>query len=576
MDSPSAAVSSEIYEQEVDCVEIPKRVWQSNEFDKYMRQDPQDNYQGYEPDEYGSEFNSEEETVPTSSNYYSESSISKQEKYSNNKKKRAAVPLSISYSQLRKQPPDPFLLPKRQKANVQDESVGQSSDTSKSSKVSKFGGSLLRSPAWKWFEEIYIDKIWHGQCNVEMADKKPCDTKIKTGDSTIALWRYLKIVHGYSKTTMQQLNKKQTTITRSFETFLSKLHSITEQAIHDRAITKVVISQNLSFMFTEDKMFKRFAKIVDSHWAVPSRGKVKSLIDEGFEQICSRLRDDLNKAETVSERLKAVQISIQAQHQLNREKSEDNTLVWAQNDIVTHWNSTYNAWVRMLKLKPYIETLASSLTVQQKKNAIADGKRLKAIMITENKWTAVANIISILKPFNDITNYILDSSYPTMSIIYPTMSTLRNALLKEFEDEDDSIDKPTDFNTSLINNRINIFDDKEISDEDEDAEEFESPAVMTDLVKSIKKIMSKLFEKYYKFSDDEILFTTMAINPRCKNFEYEGASLACQDYLKLEYDQMISDEDLESSSNEVTLDLSGSFISTVFIAVQKNLINKNE
>ncbi|CAG8853228.1 40981_t:CDS:1, partial [Gigaspora margarita] len=67
-----------------------------------------------------------------------------------------------------------------------------------------------------------------------------------------------------------------------------------------------------------------------------------------------------------------------------------------------------------------------------------------------------------------------------------------------FEDEDDSTDKPTDFNTSLINDRINIFDDEEISDEDEDAEEFESLAVTTDLVKSIKKIMSKLFKKYYK------------------------------------------------------------------------------
>lgn len=277
-----------------------------------------------------------------------------------------------------------------------------------------------------------------------------------------------------------------------------------------------------------------------------------------------------------SKRLEAVQVSIQAQHQLNREKSEDNILVQAQNDIVTHWNSTYNAWVQMLKLKPYIEILASSLTVQQEKDAIADGKRLKAIIITEDVWTAVANIISILKTFNDITNYISGSSYPTMSIIYPTMSTLQNALLKEFEDEDDSTDEPTDFNTSLINDCINIFDNKEISDEDEDAEEFKTLAVMTDLVKSIKKIMSKLFEKYYKFSDDEILFTATAIDSRGKNFEYESASLACQDYLKLEYDQMISDEDLESLSNEVTLDLSGSFISTVFMAVQKNLINKNE
>ncbi|CAG8538229.1 15406_t:CDS:2 [Gigaspora rosea] len=35
-------------------------------------------------------------------------------------------------------------------------------------------------------------------------------------------------------------------------------HSITEQAIHDRVITEVIISQNLSFSFTEDKMFKPF------------------------------------------------------------------------------------------------------------------------------------------------------------------------------------------------------------------------------------------------------------------------------------------------------------------------------
>ncbi|CAG8757283.1 16611_t:CDS:1, partial [Dentiscutata erythropus] len=77
------------------------------------------------------------------------------------------------------------------------------------------------------------------------------------------------------------------------------------------------------------------------------------------------------------------------------------------------------------------------------------------------------------------------------------MSILRNALLKEFKDENDSTDKPTDFN-SLINDRINIFDDEKILDEDEDAEKFESPAITTDLVKSIKKIILKLFEKYYK------------------------------------------------------------------------------
>ncbi|CAG8830058.1 24984_t:CDS:1, partial [Gigaspora margarita] len=78
------------------------------------------------------------------------------------------------------------------------------------------------------------------------------------------------------------------------------------------------------------------------------------------------------------------------------------------------------------------------------------------------------------------------------------------------------------------------------------------------------------------FSDDKILFIVMAIDPKCKIFKYEGALLACQNYLNLEYDQMMSDENLESSLNEVILDLFGLFISIVFTAVQKNLINKNE
>ncbi|CAG8642111.1 9215_t:CDS:2, partial [Racocetra fulgida] len=139
--------------------------------------------------------------------------------------------------------------------------------------------------------------------------------------------------------------------------------------IRDKAITKVIVSQNLAFSFTEEKMFKRFAKIVDSRWTVPSRGKIKT------------------------------------------------------------------------------------------------------IMITEDEWTAVADIINILKPFNDITNYISGSSYPTMSIIYPTMCMLRNTLLREFVNEDDS----------TYDANVNMFDYVEVLDEDEESVQVKSPAVTTDL-----------------------------------------------------------------------------------------------
>ncbi|CAG8780364.1 26839_t:CDS:2 [Dentiscutata erythropus] len=111
-----------------------------------------------------------------------------------------------------------------------DISIGSSNTIIKK----KAGGSSIRSPAWKWFEEAYIDNIRYG--------------------------RHLDIEHGYTKNSVQQ----QTTITKAFETSLSKLHNTTEQAIRDKAITEVIVVQNLSLFFTEEKMFKRFAKIVDS------------------------------------------------------------------------------------------------------------------------------------------------------------------------------------------------------------------------------------------------------------------------------------------------------------------------
>ncbi|CAG8801771.1 13432_t:CDS:2, partial [Gigaspora margarita] len=67
-------------------------------------------------------------------------------------------------------------------------------------------------------------------------------------------------------------NKKQTTITKAFEISSSKPHNTTEQAICDKAITEIV----------------------------PSREKIKNLIDEGFNQISSCLRHDLLQAKTVS------------------------------------------------------------------------------------------------------------------------------------------------------------------------------------------------------------------------------------------------------------------------------------
>ncbi|CAG8790421.1 9580_t:CDS:2, partial [Gigaspora rosea] len=156
------------------------------------------------------------------------------------------------------------------------------------------------------------------------------------------------------------LTKKQTTITKAFEISSSKPHNTTEQAIRDKAITGVIVAQNVSLSFTEEKMFKQFLKIVDSRWIdVLEHWDLKTKVfsitsDSGANMksacnklgvkwvLCSahilnlivqkgllpakKLITRMNRLITFfttpkqSEHLEAVQVSIQKQQQSNQEK----------------------------------------------------------------------------------------------------------------------------------------------------------------------------------------------------------------------------------------------------------------
>jgi hypothetical protein len=73
--------------------------------------------------------------------------------------------------------------------------------------------------------------------------------------------------------------------------------------------------------------------------------------------------------------------------------------------------------------------LASSLALHDERDARSDGKHLREIMVTEMEWKAVAELVEVLKPFDDVTNYISASSYPTISVVYPAMITLKRSIL---------------------------------------------------------------------------------------------------------------------------------------------------
>ncbi|CAG8809049.1 2090_t:CDS:2 [Gigaspora margarita] len=106
--------------------------------------------------------------VPTGFNH-SEPSTNKKFSSKKNKEKEKAI--------LRRQPPDPFrncglkialgtnnafdqMHPQKQKnTNYNNDTPNVSVGSINTTTRKKTGGSSVRSPAWKWFEEVYIDNI---------------------------------------------------------------------------------------------------------------------------------------------------------------------------------------------------------------------------------------------------------------------------------------------------------------------------------------------------------------------------------------------------------------------------------
>jgi hypothetical protein len=109
------------------------------------------------------------------------------------KKKKSRVPNPNSVDST-DQPP-----PKRPKNEIAEQSSKTASKVDKPKKPPKTAKQAgLRSDAWQWFSADDVGGVRYGTCLIETVEGKPCDMKIRTGTSTTALWRHLKVSHGFS------------------------------------------------------------------------------------------------------------------------------------------------------------------------------------------------------------------------------------------------------------------------------------------------------------------------------------------------------------------------------------------
>lgn len=135
-----------------------------------------------------------------------------------------------------------------------------------------------------------------------------------------------------------------------------------------------------------------------------------------------------------------------------------------------------------------------------------DGKRLKAIMITEREWKAVDDLVKILKPFDDITTYMSASTYPTISIVFPTIIALRNSMISKHAEAGKGKETAirTEGDEHAFDGDLGYEDSPD--DEDEPGQpkrrkiKINDPVDTSNLVERVTGAMCTLFATYYSVS----------------------------------------------------------------------------
>jgi len=94
-------------------------------------------------------------------------------------------------------------------------------------------------------------------------------------------------------------------------------------------------------------------------------------------------------------------------------------------EVKTRWNSKYISWKRLIKLKPAILSLNNLLKLSKNKIDKIDNRKLDRIMLCENEWRFMEDLIKLFAPFDELTTYFSGNDYVTISSILPLIESLK-------------------------------------------------------------------------------------------------------------------------------------------------------
>ena len=96
------------------------------------------------------------------------------------------------------------------------------------------------------------------------------------------------------------------------------------------------------------------------------------------------------------------------------------------NECPTRWGSALASWKRLYELKDPIKRVILNLSLEiDNKEAKKDYKELRDRNLKSWEWDLLNQLIKLFKPIEDATEWLGGQKYCTLSLIYPTIQTLK-------------------------------------------------------------------------------------------------------------------------------------------------------
>jgi hypothetical protein len=200
-----------------------------------------------------------------------------------------------------------------------------------------------------------------------------------------------------------------------------------------------------------------------------------------------------------------------------------------------------------------MNTLSTKTDLDSKK----DYKRLKQIMLEEDEWDVIKDLIPVLTPFAEATNYLGGNKYCTYSIMVPTLIEIINRIKPLTENGEKNASEIS------FKNQENVFDDEIFIEDDEEEEKSNStvatkklkiknPVNTQNLVNKVKLTLYAAMKYYWNNLITSKALLPSLLDPRIKELSFVTISqrFETEEFLNNIYEQ---EKQLSSSTSTFSI-----------------------